>query len=63
MIEKRERKGEEEKIRRKGVRAGQVSADGRRVCVGVATSACAWREAAWPQSADEMTRAVGAERD
>src|SRR5438270_979019 len=31
--------------------------------VGVATSACAWREAAWPQSADETTRAIGAERD
>jgi len=31
--------------------------------VGLATSACACREAAWPQSADETTRAIGAERD
>jgi hypothetical protein len=31
--------------------------------VGVARSACAWREAAWQQSADEMTRAIVAERD
>jgi len=26
-------------------------------------SACAWREAAWPQSADETTRAIVAERE
>jgi hypothetical protein len=31
--------------------------------VSVATSAWAWREAAWPQSADETTRAIGAARD
>jgi len=30
--------------------------------VGLVTSACAWREAAWPHSADETTKAIGAER-